>query len=111
LLLSDQSLTCETWKLAEILIFVFLSFFDLFCLLLTLMKDDWPFGGKVVIFGGDFRQTLPVVLGGSIFDQAAVCMINSELWSNVYTFELTESVRLSSATEADSSRVPSDPTF
>jgi hypothetical protein len=48
-----------------------------------LMKNDSPFGGKVVIFGGDFQQTLPLVLGGSIFDQAEVCMINSYLWSDI----------------------------
>jgi ATP-dependent DNA helicase PIF1 len=28
-------------------------------------KEDLPFGGKTVVFGGDFRQTLPVVRKGS----------------------------------------------
>lgn len=29
---------------------------------------DKPFGGKVVVLGGDFRQILPVITGGSIQD-------------------------------------------
>jgi ATP-dependent DNA helicase PIF1 len=64
-----------------------------------LLKDNRPFGGKVVIFGGDFRQTLPVVAGGSIFDQADLCMIKSYLWADVYTFELTENVRLATSSD------------
>ena len=29
-----------------------------------IMGCDEPFGGKVVVFGGDFRQILPVVTDG-----------------------------------------------
>lgn len=39
------------------------------------------FGGKVIVLGGDFRQLLPVVPGGSrthILDQ---CVISSPLWN------------------------------
>jgi ATP-dependent DNA helicase PIF1 len=28
-------------------------------------KEDLPFGGKIVVFGGDVRQALPVVREGS----------------------------------------------
>lgn len=30
-----------------------------------IMSCDMPFGGKVMLFGGDFRQVLPVVLRGT----------------------------------------------
>ncbi|GBN34653.1 hypothetical protein AVEN_239484-1 [Araneus ventricosus] len=34
-------------------------------LLRDLMNNDKPFGGKVIIIGGEFRQTLPVVPRGT----------------------------------------------
>jgi hypothetical protein len=68
-----------------------------------LVQNPVPFGGKLVIFVGDFRQTLPLVWGGSIFDQGSECMINSSLWHNVYRFELTENLRLRTI-DTDSSR-------
>ncbi|GBM99909.1 hypothetical protein AVEN_169222-1 [Araneus ventricosus] len=37
-------------------------------LLRDLMNNDKPFGGKVIIIGGDFRQTLPVVPRGTRAD-------------------------------------------
>ncbi|XP_074278356.1 uncharacterized protein LOC141601948 [Silene latifolia] len=36
-----------------------------------------PFGGKVVVFGGDFRQTLPVVSKGSRADVVAASLCSS----------------------------------
>jgi len=38
-------------------------------LLREIMRDNRPFGGKVVVLGGDFRQCLPVVKRG---DRVAV---------------------------------------
>ncbi|KAI7963142.1 hypothetical protein MJO28_001236 [Puccinia striiformis f. sp. tritici] len=67
-----------------------------------LLNCEEPFGGKMVIFGGDFRQTLPVVPHGTIFDQASVCMISSPLWRSVRTFKLTENLRLINTDEPDS---------
>ncbi|KAI7958734.1 hypothetical protein MJO28_002525 [Puccinia striiformis f. sp. tritici] len=61
-----------------------------------LTQDDRPFGGKIIVFGGDFRQTLPVVRHGTIFDQQDACMISSALWSNVHKFLLTDNLRLAS---------------
>jgi hypothetical protein len=29
-----------------------------------LLENNSPFGGKIVLFGGDFRQTLPVIPHG-----------------------------------------------
>ena len=33
-------------------------------LLRDIMQSKKPFGGKVLLLGGDFRQTLPIVLHG-----------------------------------------------
>jgi hypothetical protein len=52
----------------------------------NLMENHDPFGGKIVIFGGDFRKTLPVVPGGSIIDQGRSFMINSIIWNHIYYF-------------------------
>ena len=38
-----------------------------------------PFGGKVVVFGGDFRQILPVVIKGSREDIVGSCLRRSYL--------------------------------
>jgi hypothetical protein len=57
-------------------------------------KVDKPFGGKVVVFGGDFRQILPVVRRGS---QAAIedaCLNSSALWDHVRVLRLTENMRV-----------------
>ena len=35
-------------------------------------KVELPFGGKIVLFAGDFRQILPVVRGGS---RAQICLL------------------------------------
>ncbi|KAL7070021.1 hypothetical protein ACQ4LE_011196 [Meloidogyne hapla] len=39
-----------------------------------------PFGGKVIILSGDFKQSLPVVAGGSMRDQVNACIQSSPLW-------------------------------
>lgn len=32
------------------------------------MNNDIPFGEKVIVFGGDFKQCLPVIKFGDIVD-------------------------------------------
>ncbi|GBO15665.1 hypothetical protein AVEN_62318-1 [Araneus ventricosus] len=57
---------------------------DLRCidsLLRDLMNNYKPFGGKVMIIGGDFRQTLPVVPRGTRADSIESCIKSSPLWS------------------------------
>ena len=44
---------------------------------------DPPFGGKVVVLGGDFRQVLPVVHKGSPAQVRAACIRNLEFWPEV----------------------------
>ncbi|KAG7572528.1 Nucleic acid-binding OB-fold [Arabidopsis suecica] len=53
-----------------------------------------PFGGKVVVFGGDFRQVLPGIHGAS---RAEICMaaLNaSYLWNHCKVLKLTKNMRL-----------------
>jgi ATP-dependent DNA helicase PIF1 len=42
-----------------------------------------PFGGKVVVLGGDFRQILHVIEGETWSQIVNVAIINSPLWSYV----------------------------
>ncbi|KAL6536014.1 hypothetical protein OROHE_012858 [Orobanche hederae] len=37
-------------------------------LLRDLMENNLPFGGKTIVFGGDYRQTIPITIGGSRSD-------------------------------------------
>jgi len=57
-------------------------------------KVDAPFGGKIVVFGGDFRQVLPVVLRGTRGDIENACLKRSAIWSHVNTLKLCENMRV-----------------
>jgi len=57
------------------------------------MKCEEPFGGKVLLIGGDFRQTLPVVKRGNRTTIAEACIKNSPLWSLFEVLRLTENMR------------------
>ncbi|XP_021745359.1 ATP-dependent DNA helicase PIF1-like [Chenopodium quinoa] len=54
---------------------------------------DVPFGGKVVVFGGDFRQILPVVPKGTKAQTIDVCLVRSTLWRHVQLLHLTQNMR------------------
>ncbi|CAI9287988.1 unnamed protein product [Lactuca saligna] len=62
-------------------------------LLRDLMEKDELFGGKVIVLGGDFRQTLPVVPNGSKHDTIAACLTNSYLWQKFHLLQLDENMR------------------
>ncbi|XP_066361401.1 uncharacterized protein [Miscanthus floridulus] len=55
-----------------------------------------PFGGKVVVLGGDLRQILPVIEGGTPAQVINAAIVNSPLWSSVTVLTLTKNMRLSS---------------
>ena len=58
--------------------------------------------GCVVVFAGDFRQTLPVVPRGQLGDQYKASLKSSRLWSrNLEQLKLTENVRASRAGHPD----------
>ncbi|KAM0847424.1 hypothetical protein ACQ4PT_055022 [Festuca glaucescens] len=55
---------------------------------------DLPFGGIVVVLGGDLRQILPVIEGGTRTQVVAATVTNSVLWHSVTVLHLTENMRL-----------------
>ncbi|XP_027108916.2 uncharacterized protein [Coffea arabica] len=62
-------------------------------LLRDIMESDDPFGGKVVVFGGDFRQTLPVIRDATRDVLVQSSFVNSPLWSALQKITLTENMR------------------
>jgi hypothetical protein len=52
------------------------------------------FGGKVVVFGGDFRQIPPVVKRGSREDTISASLKRSKLWNDIEKISLTINMRL-----------------
>ena len=59
-------------------------------------KNELLFGGKIMVFGGDFRQTLPIVKHGSIDDIVNQCVVTSKLWPSCKRFELSKNMRAKS---------------
>ncbi|GAU22594.1 hypothetical protein TSUD_134940 [Trifolium subterraneum] len=57
-------------------------------------KCETIFGGKVIIFGGDFRQIFPVVLRGSRSDIVHASINASKIRDHCKVLSLTENMRL-----------------
>ncbi|CAH1431856.1 unnamed protein product [Lactuca virosa] len=57
-------------------------------------NSDIPFGGKVIIFGGDFRQILPVIPGESRQNIVNASLSSSYLWKQCKIHKLTKNMRL-----------------
>ena len=54
---------------------------------------DLPFGGKIFLISGDFRQLLPVLRNGRPAEIIEMCLKNSHLWSSFSRFALSENMR------------------
>ncbi|XP_076930843.1 uncharacterized protein LOC143595798 [Bidens hawaiensis] len=52
------------------------------------------FGGKVVVFGGDFRQIFPVETNGTRSECVNACINSSYIWSKCKVLKLTKNMRL-----------------
>lgn len=53
-----------------------------------------PFGGKLILFGGDWHQTLPVLRHGTASDILANTMKASQLWRVIRQLHLTRNMRM-----------------
>jgi len=58
---------------------------------------DKPFGGKVVVLGGDFRQILSVVRKESRYDIVNSSINYSDLWQYCIVLKLSQNMRLKTA--------------
>nr|XP_051196713.1 uncharacterized protein LOC127310053 [Lolium perenne] len=56
-------------------------------------RPDLPFGGKMVVFGGDFRQVLPVVRKGSRAQIIGSLLRRSYLWDCMRHLKLVRNMR------------------
>ncbi|XP_073131918.1 uncharacterized protein [Henckelia pumila] len=52
-----------------------------------------PFGGKVVVLGGDFMQVLPVVLKASVQETINASLVKSYLYKKMYHLTLSKNMR------------------
>uniref|UniRef100_A0A453PUU1 ATP-dependent DNA helicase n=1 Tax=Aegilops tauschii subsp. strangulata TaxID=200361 RepID=A0A453PUU1_AEGTS len=56
-------------------------------------RPDLPFGGKTIVFGGDFRQVLPVVRKGTRAQIVDASLRRSELWNCMRQLKLVRNMR------------------
>ena len=57
---------------------------------------ELPFGGKTVVFGGDFRQVLPIVRKGSRAQIVDASLRRSYLWDWMRHLKLVHNMRAQS---------------
>ncbi|XP_012828649.1 PREDICTED: uncharacterized protein LOC105949891 [Erythranthe guttata] len=62
----------------------------------SILQADKPFGGNVVVLGGDFRQILPVVLKASRQNIVHATINSSPLWNFCRVMKLTKNMKLQS---------------
>ena len=64
-----------------------------------IMSCPAPFGGKVIVFGGDFRQVLPIVPRGTRQQTVNASLVKSYLWHKMEVLRLTTNMRASADKE------------
>ena len=58
-----------------------------------------PFGGKTIVFGGDFQQTLPVLPNSTQEDIINASLPRSYLWKHIKVLTLRMNMRLAQSTQ------------
>jgi hypothetical protein len=71
-----------------------LSFHEVDRTFRLIMKNDFPFGGKLIIWSGDWKQTLPVVRFTSTPSILLSTILTSPLWKSVIKLKLGRNMRL-----------------
>ena len=96
---SPSSLYAEQLRNTTVFIIDEVSMMNRFALdaldvmLRDICSNDIAFGGKIMIFGGDFRQTLPIVKYGGEDQILQACVVSSPLWKLCQHFALTVNMR------------------
>ncbi|RCV30796.1 hypothetical protein SETIT_6G124500v2 [Setaria italica] len=60
------------------------------------MDCPQPFGGEVMLFGGDFRQVLPVVEHGTRAQITDTTLLKLYIWESIWCIRLTQNMRAQS---------------
>jgi len=66
-----------------------------------LLHNESPFAGITVLFGGDFRQILPVIPKGSRQQIVSASLCRSYLWQTTTLLHLQQNMRLDRTPESD----------
>ncbi|XP_026459340.1 ATP-dependent DNA helicase PIF2-like [Papaver somniferum] len=56
-------------------------------------KVELPFGGKILLLGGDFHQVFPVIEQGTRTQTINACLTNAKFWKDVKVIRLKENMR------------------
>ncbi|XP_072080874.1 uncharacterized protein [Arachis hypogaea] len=67
-------------------------------------SEEQPFGGKTIVFGGDFRQILPVIPKGTRQEIVNATINSSYIWNSYKLMTLTKNMRLEGANGTQSCR-------
>ena len=62
-------------------------------MLRDITRQNIPFGGKVILFGGDFVRVLPVVCHGHPTYIIENCIKQSEMWTKITKLYLKLNMR------------------
>jgi len=66
-----------------------------------LNESDKPFGGLTFVFGGDFKQILPVIIKGGKAQTMGASIRRSMLWGHLIVLHLHQNMRLDTGIEAE----------